>query len=97
MAKRPTRKQQHAALLRRAHKDYDVLLERYGNRCGICKRPPGPKRRLDVDHDHRTMKIRGLLCHRCNRGLAWFSDDPVRLIQAASYLGEVARVRSRPA
>lgn len=36
--------------------------------CAICKKPEKSfKRRLSVDHNHRTGKIRGLLCYRCNR------------------------------
>src|SRR3990167_11368153 len=36
--------------------------------CAICKRPP-KRRALAVDHDHKTSKVRGLLCFRCNKYL----------------------------
>ena len=53
--------------------------------CGICGRLPSPKRRLDIDHDHREMFIRGLLCPRCNRALpTWIT--PAWLRAAADYL-----------
>jgi hypothetical protein len=65
--------------------EYDYRLKLQMGRCAICGREPG-KRRLDVDHDHKTKKVRGLLCHRCNRGLPWFSDDPGVLRSAAHYL-----------
>lgn len=48
---------------------YEEWVGRFGERCGICGRPPGPNRRLDRDHDHRDGVPRGLLCHRCNRAL----------------------------
>jgi 5-methylcytosine-specific restriction endonuclease McrA len=53
---------------------YEKWIELFGERCGICDRPPGPTRRLDRDHDHRTGAARGLLCHRCNRGLPNWVD-----------------------
>jgi len=50
--------------------DYYALLELQEGRCAICQthvdRLP---RRLDVDHDHKTGVVRGLLCHPCNVGL----------------------------
>jgi hypothetical protein len=46
--------------------EYDRLLAVQDGHCALC--PNKPKtRRLHVDHDHRTGRIRGLLCHRCNR------------------------------
>ena len=39
-----------------------------------------------VDHDHKTNKFRGYLCHRCNRGLGCFKDDLKRLIRAIGYI-----------
>lgn len=48
--------------------DYETLLEAQGGGCGLCGNPP-KTRRLDVDHDHRTGRVRGLLCGRCNRAI----------------------------
>jgi hypothetical protein len=73
--KRPTKKQLHAALLRRHRKEYYRLFELQGGRCAICKRtreeahPRDPTRRFDMDHNHAQMFIRGLLCRQCNRNL----------------------------
>ena len=47
-----------------------------GDFCGICGREPSPTRRLDRDHDHRSGRPRGLLCHRCNRALAVWMTSP---------------------
>lgn len=47
--------------------DYERMLAEQGGRCKVtdCRRLPG-KRRLDVDHNHQTGEVRGLLCRRCN-------------------------------
>ena len=50
--------------------------------CVIC----GANEKLVVDHDHKTGKIRGLLCNHCNRGLGHFRDDPMLLEFATQYL-----------
>jgi len=64
--------------------EYAALLEGQKGRCAICGAPP-KTRRLDHDHDHRTGKTRGLLCHRCNRTLApWVT--PAWLASAYDYL-----------
>jgi hypothetical protein len=66
--KRPKpRKPAHKVAL---EKPYEWYVEQFGERCGICERPPSETRRLDRDHDHKTGEPRGLLCHFCNRALA---------------------------
>lgn len=39
-----------------------------------------------IDHCHKTGKIRGILCGRCNVTIGYFKDDPDRLLLAAEYL-----------
>jgi hypothetical protein len=79
----------YAGALRRLYglslQDYDDLLARQDGGCGICRQKPR-KRRLCVDHDHRTRKIRGLLCINCNTGLGCYGDNPTFLRMAADYL-----------
>lgn len=50
--------------------------------CAICE----SKERLVIDHDHKTNKIRGILCDGCNKGLGCFKDSPYDLYSAAQYL-----------
>ena len=65
---------------------YDKILEMQGGGCAICGIEPEEGRYLDVDHDHETDRVRGLLCNSCNKGLGMFSDSQERLVKAAGYL-----------
>ena len=63
---------------------YDALLAHQGGVCAICG---GERRyRLNVDHDHATGLVRGLLCRRCNKLLRDVRDDRDLLYRAAAYL-----------
>ena len=66
--------------------EYKNILDRQGGVCALCKSPPTPQKDLGVDHDHRTGRIRGLLCDSCNVSLGRFNDDPDLLIAAAGYI-----------
>jgi len=69
--------------------EYDELFARQNGSCAICNMPQSElKRRLAVDHNHITGKIRGLLCFRCNASIGKFGDDPELLEKAISYLRE---------
>jgi hypothetical protein len=67
--------------------DYDTLWESQGRRCKLCgrQREEG-ERAFDVDHDHSTGKVRGILCCQCNNGLGYFKDNASILKKAAEYL-----------
>jgi hypothetical protein len=46
---------------------YDKMLAFGKGGCWICKRKPKPGKTLNIDHDHKTMQVRGLLCFFCNK------------------------------
>ena len=60
-------------------KQFNQLKREQGGRCKICKNKP---KKFVVDHNHKTGKVRGLLCPRCNNLLGMSQDDP-RLLQVA--------------
>ena len=68
--------------------EYDAMSVQQGGVCAICKQPEtqernGVKYRLAVDHCHKTGKIRGLLCFKCNSAIGLFEkrDVPIRNIE----------------
>ncbi len=64
---------------------YRRMKEAQQGLCYLCQRPPGRKS-LGVDHNHKTGKIRALLCARCNMALGGLRDDPALCRRAADYL-----------
>ena len=71
--------------------DYNVLLGQQAGKCAICKNGEtecykGKKRRLAVDHCHKTGQIRGLLCGKCNKALGLLQDNPQFITNALIYL-----------
>lgn len=69
--------------------------EKLGNQggcCDICRKPldyaTGVKGRdgPSIDHNHKTGKIRGIICMCCNTGLGMFTDNTATLREAANYL-----------
>lgn len=66
--------------------DYDQMLEAQGGKCFICRRHCSSGRRLAVDHNHVTGKVRALLCSNCNRGIGHFQESIELLRAAINYL-----------
>ena len=63
-------------------KAYESLLTRQNNLCAICGRP---FIKSHIDHDHKTGKVRGILCITCNTGLGKFNDSVELLYKAIRY------------
>ena len=69
--------------------DFKNMTLKQNNLCDICglENLSGPwNKKLVVDHDHTTGKVRSLLCDKCNRGLGQFNDDLELLLKAHEYL-----------
>ena len=68
-------------------KDYRFLMSKQAGCCAICY--SFDVKKLSIDHDHKTGKVRGLLCGHCNLGLGQFRNNPMYLLEAVKYLAKV--------
>lgn len=72
--------------------EYNKMLEEQNGVCGICKKKieDVSKRRkyLCVDHDHNSMKLRGLLCPQCNKAIGTIDENIDTLKNMISYIKE---------
>jgi hypothetical protein len=73
--------------------DYNKMLEAQNGVCAIClqkEKRINPKtnkvQRLSVDHNHKTGKIRNLLCYKCNKDVDRVEIDYNRFINIFKYL-----------
>lgn len=96
-AKRQKARGQQAQQLRHRYgidlPEYEAMLEKQSHVCAICLQPETRRHRygdepkkLAVDHDHATGRVRGLLCDSCNNMLGRAKDNPDILRRAADYL-----------
>lgn len=68
---RGRKKHWHAAGIN--HGEAQALLDAHDGRCDICETDkPGGRGGWHVDHDHETLRIRGILCRRCNIDLGFY-------------------------
>lgn len=86
--------------------EYDRMADAQGHRCAICGCDEGEATRgkpiraryrwLRVDHCHKTGKVRGLLCDKCNLGIGNFNDDLSLFAKAVEYLQGHQQQAERP-
>jgi recombination endonuclease VII len=66
--------------------DVDRMIGAQGGVCAVCRR----RDPQHVDHDHRTGRVRGILCSLCNQGLGNFDDDVEVMAAAIAYVRQHA-------
>lgn len=72
--------------------DYETMLVAQDYVCAICDgengihSTHGTQFRLSVDHDHKTGRVRGLLCNNCNRALGLLADNHELVRKALAYI-----------
>ena len=76
---------------------YMEMYNKYEGKCHICRQrgfkiDKNQKLDLAVDHCHKTGKVRGMLCHNCNRGLGLFQDNVDYLLTAVDYLERLTTI-----
>lgn len=76
--------------LRRKYKitlmEYESMLASQNGTCKICHEPDNTDRRLAVDHCHKTGRVRGLLCYRCNTVIGHMKESVELFASAIRYL-----------
>ena len=65
--------------------NYKELLKKQVGKCAICDKKEAI---LNIDHNHKTGRVRGLLCGSCNRALGLMKDNAEFLVKAIDYLKE---------
>jgi ferredoxin-like protein FixX len=65
---------------------YDSMLTGQGGGCAICGGLIGDGKDLHVDHCHKSGRVRGLLCYKCNTAIGMLNDDPAQALRLADYL-----------
>lgn len=71
--------------------EYTEMLANQDYKCKICSIEQNEnvlERKLAVDHDHKTGKVRGLLCTRCNIAVGFIRDNPGWAEKAIVYLNK---------
>lgn len=68
--------------------EYETTWYQQEGKCAICGCELGTSRytKPAADHDHKTGKLRGILCTQCNTALGLMKDSPYRLESAIHYL-----------
>lgn len=61
--------------------------ERISNQKGQCPICFHPLKKFFIDHDHKTGKIRGILCPGCNTAIGLLHESKECFLRAFSYLG----------
>lgn len=67
----------------------DKIIIKQNNKCKICKKSFDENKRRKypcVDHNHKTKKIRGILCDNCNKMLGHAKDNIEILKLAIKYI-----------
>lgn len=80
------RQREYAGRYGLSHAEYLAFLAKQNYACAICYEKQSERLVLGVDHDHKTGKVRGLLCRLCNSAIGQFRDDIDRIMLAAKYL-----------
>jgi len=68
-------------------KDYKILILSQRSKC-VCGQSftELPRKKIHIDHDHATGKVRGILCDSCNHTIGMAKENPKRLRRLADYL-----------
>ena len=86
----------HAGVYGLTKEEYESFINK--TTCDICDSEgfalnPSYDKNFVIDHCHSTGKVRGWLCHNCNRALGLFQDKIENLEKAIDYLKSAETIR----
>ena len=64
--------------------EVDELIRQQDGLCAVCRK----REAKQVDHDHGTGAVRGIVCLLCNAAMGAFHDDPDLIRRAIAYIKE---------
>lgn len=64
--------------------EFNHMMAQQNSVCAICREPSSET--LHIDHDHKTGRVRALLCRHCNSAIGYLRESPLLARAAAIYL-----------
>lgn len=82
--------------------DYESIFANQNGKCAICncefvankQRGWGGKKEPCVDHNHKTGKVRGILCRQCNLSLSMIENENF-ISKAQQYLAKLEKISDK--
>lgn len=69
---------------------YEEMFRKQNGSCAICGYQYTDGRILQIDHDHKTGEVRGLLCKKCNTYIGMIKENIEIIDRMKNYLNRVA-------
>lgn len=66
--------------------EYEEILKKQEYKCKICKADIKGRKKAQIEHNHKTNKVRGILCVRCNTAIGLFKENIETMKLAIEYL-----------
>jgi hypothetical protein len=66
--------------------DFETMFNNQNNVCAICKKANWNGKKPFIDHDHKSGKVRGILCHSCNIAMGLLKENPSIMREMINYL-----------
>lgn len=87
-------KEQYIAECKKRNNKCDIC----GTKCKTLSEKVERHEKFQIDHDHKTGKIRGLLCHGCNLSLGRIKNFELFINNVKNYLanGEIKIINNLP-